>query len=90
MSNYHVEPVAKPHALISEALKSLREEQVQGMSRGQLMRAALGAGIGLWLVEASAGTIGFIWPNHSGGFGAPYRIGTLDDVKSQKHQLADR
>ncbi len=87
MSNYHVEPAAKPGALTKEAIKSLRKEQVQGLSRRQLMRAALGTGIGLWLLEISAGTIGFIWPNLSGGFGAPFRIGTLEDVKSQNTVL---
>jgi cytochrome b6-f complex iron-sulfur subunit len=34
-----------------------------------------------------AGTIGFIWPNLSGGFGAPIRIGTLDDVKAANSTL---
>ena len=51
------------------------------MSRRQLLRGALGAGVGLWLLEVTAGTIGFIWPNLRGGFGAPIEIGTLDDVK---------
>ena len=87
MSNYHVEPVAKPQALTKEAIKSLRKQQVQGLSRRQLMRTALGAGIGLWLLEVSAGTIGFIWPNLAGGFGAPIRIGTLDDVKLENTTL---
>ena len=38
MSNYHVEAVDQPAALTSSALKSLRHEQVQGMSRRRLMR----------------------------------------------------
>ena len=71
MSNYHVESVDKPAALTKEALKSLRSQQVQGLSRRQLMRTAIGAGIGLWLLEVTAGTIAFIWPNLTGGFGAP-------------------
>jgi cytochrome b6-f complex iron-sulfur subunit len=87
MSNYHVEPAAKPAALTSEALKALRTEQVQGLSRRQLMRLALGTGIGLWLLEVGAGSIGFLWPNLAGGFGAPYRVGTLDDVKSANSTL---
>ena len=81
MSNYHVEPASKPGALTKEAIKSLRREQVQGVSRRQLLRGALGAGVGLWLLEVSAGTIGFLWPNLKGGFGAPIEIGTLEDVK---------
>ncbi len=87
MSNYHVEPAAKPGALTKEAIKSLRKQQVQGLSRRQLMRTALGTGIGLWLLEISAGTIGFVWPNLSGGFGGKLPIGTLDEVKIQNASL---
>jgi cytochrome b6-f complex iron-sulfur subunit len=87
MSNYHVEPAAKPQALTKEAIKSLRKQQVQGLSRRQLMRFAVGTGIGLWLLEISAGTIAFIWPNLSGGFGGQLAIGTLDDVKNQNSTL---
>jgi cytochrome b6-f complex iron-sulfur subunit len=87
MSNYHVEPAAKPQALTKEAIKSLRKQQVQGLSRRQLMRFALGTSIGLWLLEISAGTIGFIWPNLAGGFGGQLAIGTLDDVKNQNSTL---
>lgn len=83
MSNYHVEAVDKPAALTSEALKSLRKEQVSGLSRRQLMRVALGAGVGLWLLELTAGTIAFAWPNLSKGFGGKLRIGTLADIKTQ-------
>jgi cytochrome b6-f complex iron-sulfur subunit len=81
MSNYHVEAVDKPAALTSEALKSLRHQQVQGLSRRQLIRRALGAGVALWLLEISAGTIGFIWPNLASGFGGKLPIGTLEEVK---------
>ena len=87
MSNYHVEPAAQPQALTKEAIKSLRKQQVQGLSRRQLMRTALGSAIGLWLLEISAGTIGFIWPNLAGGFGGQLAIGTLDDIKNQNSAL---
>ncbi len=87
MSNYHVEPAAKPNALTKEAIKSLRKEQVQGVSRRQLMRAAVGTGVGLWLLEISAGTIAFLWPNLSAGFGGKLPIGTLEDVKTQNSVL---
>jgi cytochrome b6-f complex iron-sulfur subunit len=81
MSNYHVEPAAKPAALTKEAIKSLRKEQVSGLSRRQLMRVALGAGIGLGTLELLAGTVAFAWPNLRKGFGGVLKIGTLDDVK---------
>ena len=87
MSNYHVEPIDKPAALTKEAIKALRKEQVQGLSRRQLMRSAIGIGIGLWIVELLAGTIGFIWPNLAGGFGAPIPIGTYDEILVQNSTL---
>src|SRR3954466_8465802 len=87
MSNYHVELIDKPAALTKEAIKALRKTQVQGLSRRQLMRTAIGTGVGLWLLEVTAGTLGFIWPNLAGGFGAPIKIGDLDTVKLQNSTL---
>ena len=87
MSNYAVEPADKPGALTKEAIKALRREQVQGLSRRQLLRGALGATVGLWILELSAGTIGFIWPNLRGGFGAPIEVGTYDEIKTLNSTL---
>jgi cytochrome b6-f complex iron-sulfur subunit len=81
MSNYHVEPSDKPQALTAEAIKSLRHEQVQGISRREILRGSLAAAMGLWLLEVTAGTIGFLWPNLTGQFGGLVKIGTYDDVK---------
>ncbi len=81
MSNYHVEPADRPQALVPEAIKSLRRSQVKGISRRQLLRYSLGGGIALWLLEVTAGTIGFVWPNITSGFGSKVKIGTLEDVK---------
>jgi cytochrome b6-f complex iron-sulfur subunit len=82
MSNYHVEPVSKPGALTSEALKAMRTEAPKGLSRRQLLRTSLGAGMGLWFLEVSAGTLGFLWPNLSGGFGGKVPLGSFTDVKN--------
>jgi cytochrome b6-f complex iron-sulfur subunit len=87
MSNYQVEAVDQPAALTTEAIKSLRKEQVQGMSRRQLMRVALGAGIGLGTLELLAGTLAFAWPNLSKGFGGVLKMGTLEDIKTQNSIL---
>ena len=87
MSNYHVEPVDRPQALSGEAIKSLRRHQVKGISRRQLLRYSIGGAMAVWLLEVTAGTIGFIWPNLSGGFGGKVRIGTLDDIKLQNSSL---
>jgi cytochrome b6-f complex iron-sulfur subunit len=81
MSNYHVEPADKPQALSSEAIKSLRTHQVKGLSRRQILRYSLGGTVAVWSLELLAGTIGFLWPNLSGGFGGKVTIGTLEDLK---------
>jgi cytochrome b6-f complex iron-sulfur subunit len=87
MSNYHVEPANKPQALTTEAIKALRHEQVQGVSRRELLRGSLFAGVGLWLLEVTAGSIGFLWPNLSGKFGGLVKIGAYDDVKTANADL---
>ena len=87
MSNYHVESIDKPGALSKEALKALRKEQVQGLSRRQLMRSAIGVGMLLWVTELLTGTLGFLWPNLAGGFGAPITVGSLSDIKAQNSTL---
>ena len=87
MSNYHVDSIDKPGALSKEALKALRKEQVQGLSRRQLMRSAIGVGMLLWVTELLTGTLGFLWPNLAGGFGAPITVGSLADIKAQNSTL---
>lgn len=87
MSNYHVEPYAQPQALTGEAIRSLRRQQVQGLSRRQLLRGSLAGGVALWLLEVTAGTIGFIWPNLKGEFGGEVEIGTFDELKTQNGTL---
>lgn len=87
MSNYQVEPADQPQALAKEALKSLRREQVQGLSRRQLLRNALGGAVAIWFIEVLAGTVGFLWPNLTGGFGGEYTIGSLEDLKLQNSTL---
>lgn len=87
MSNYHVEPASKPQALSKEAIKALRKEQVQGLSRRQLLRTSLGAAMAVWLLEVGLGTLSFLWPNLAGGFGGLVRIGTLEEVKAANGEL---
>ena len=87
MSNYQVEPAARPQALTTEAIKARRHEQVQGMSRRTLLRRSIGGGVALWLLELTAGSIGFLWPNLTGGFGGVVKIGTLGDLKTANSNL---
>jgi len=87
MSNYHVEPVDAPQALTSEAIKSLRRQPTQGISRRRLLRVSIGGAIALWLTELTFGTIHFLWPNLKGGFGGSVKIGTLSDIKALNSTL---
>jgi cytochrome b6-f complex iron-sulfur subunit len=87
MSNYHVQPIDRPQALTSEAIKSLRQHPVQGISRRRLLRVSIGGGLLLWFTEVLAGTIGFLWPNLKGGFGGEIKLGTLADIKLKNSSL---
>ncbi|MFZ2014494.1 MAG: hypothetical protein WAV00_11770, partial [Nocardioides sp.] len=87
MSNYSVEPANTPQALTKEALKAIRHEQVQGVSRRELLRGSLAAAMGLWLIEVTAGTVGFMWPNLQGKFGGLVKIGDFSSIKSANSTL---
>lgn len=87
MSNYHLAPADKPQALTPQALRSLRQDPVQGISRRTLLRRSIGGAALLWLTEVAAGSIGFLWPNSRGGFGGEIEIGTIEDVKAQNAAL---
>src|SRR6476661_292941 len=87
MSNYAVEPASRPQALEKEAIKALRHEQVQGLSRRTLLRTSIGAAIGLWLLELSAGTLGFLWPSIASGNRSQVQVGTFKEVKSANSTL---
>src|SRR3970282_604303 len=45
-----------------------------------LLRGWVGGAVALWLPETRAGTIGFMWPNLSSGFGSEVVLGTLEEV----------
>ena len=87
MSNYHLAPADKPQALTPQALRSLRQDPVQGISRRTLLRRSIGGAALLWLTEVAMGSIGFLWPNSKGGFGSAIEIGTLDDIKAANSSL---
>ncbi len=87
MSNYQVEPAGRPQALSKEAIKALRSEQVQGVSRRKVLRTALGVGLLVFITELTVGTIGFIWPAIATGNKSKVLIGTFADVKAQNSSL---
>lgn len=73
-------------ALSAPALAAARHDVVQGFSRRTLMRRALGAAIGLWAVEAVAGTLGFAWSAGRAASGV-VRVGTFAEFLSMYGSL---
>ena len=72
---------SRPHGevLPAPSLKALRAMQTGGFSRRTLLRRALGAGVGLLVVEWLGGSLAFAWS--AGSAAAPkVRVGTLDDL----------
>jgi cytochrome b6-f complex iron-sulfur subunit len=82
MGNWKLTLTEQPRALTREALAQLRHGQPAGLSRRTLLRRSIGAGMGLWFLEVLGGTVGFLWPNLSGGFGSAITLGKLADVES--------
>jgi cytochrome b6-f complex iron-sulfur subunit len=67
---------ARPAAIVRRSIQSARSH---ALSRRQLLRRSIAAGVGIWLVELAGGSIGFLW---SAARTAParVRIGSLDDL----------
>jgi cytochrome b6-f complex iron-sulfur subunit len=80
MGNWKLIPADEPRALTRQALTNLRRGQPAGLSRRSLLRRSIGLGTTLWLTEVLGGTLGFLWPNLAGGFGAEIQLGTLAEV----------
>lgn len=76
-----VQPHTPIEALTGPALRARRTQQVEGLSRRTLLRRAIGAGIGLWLLEVVGGTIAFAWSAIALA-PAKVRVGTLADLVS--------
>jgi cytochrome b6-f complex iron-sulfur subunit len=70
----------RPATLTPLALSAIRHGAAAGLSRRQLLRRAIGLGIGLWLLEATAGVGRFLWSAAAVGFAGPIVVGTLDDL----------
>ncbi len=88
MGNWQVEPASKPQAITREAIQALRQEAPGGISRRRLLRWSLGLGIGAWLLQSTAATLGFLWPNLSGGFGGKVTLGDFKTVADPNNQAA--
>jgi cytochrome b6-f complex iron-sulfur subunit len=84
---------AVPRAPVSPipgpVLRAARDRQVAGLSRRSLLRAALGAGVGLWVAESVAGTLGFAW-SAVARVTPKVTVGTLADLVAANPSLPVR
>lgn len=80
MGNWQLSRTDQPRTLTREALRRLRTGQPAGLSRRTLLRRSIGGAVALWCTELVGGTIGFLWPNLTGGFGGVLTLGTIDDA----------
>jgi cytochrome b6-f complex iron-sulfur subunit len=93
MGNWKLTRSQEPTALTGPVLREMRSGRTGGLSRRQLIRRSVGAATGLWLLETLGGTLGFLWPNLSSGFGGEINLGDLPTVDAdpavQGTSLAD-
>ena len=80
MGNWKLTRSQEPQALTEPVLREMRKGKTGGLSRRQLIRRSIGAATALWLLEVSAGTLGFLWPNMARGFGGAINLGDIDTV----------
>jgi len=80
MGNWKLTRSQEPQALTEPVLREMRKGKTGGLSRRQLIRRSIGAATALWLLEVSAGSLGFLWPNMARGFGGAINLGDIDTV----------
>ncbi|MGH2407009.1 MAG: hypothetical protein ACRDF7_02870, partial [Candidatus Limnocylindrales bacterium] len=80
MGNWKLTAAQQPQALTREALAALRHGRAAGLSRRTLLRRSLGAGATLWLTEVLIGSLGFLYPAATSGFGSEVVLGKIDDI----------
>ena len=59
--------------------RSIQAARLHGLTRRQLLRRSIAAGIGVWVAELVAGSIGFWWSTATSA-SPKVRIGSLDDL----------
>jgi len=59
------------------------------LSRRSFMRRVLGTGVGLLSLEFIGGSLAFLWPNITEGFGALFRVGRMADVLLAQPQFSE-
>jgi Rieske Fe-S protein len=73
----------RSHALVRRSTHLARG---RGLSRRQLLRASLLAGVGVWVAELAGGTIAFLWGAASAA-SVKVRIGTREDLIAANNGL---
>jgi cytochrome b6-f complex iron-sulfur subunit len=77
MGNRELDTTVRPAS--GAALRAARDLQIGGLTRRTLLRRAVGAGVGLWLMEMTAGTLGFLW-SAAASASPRVRIGTFNEL----------
>jgi cytochrome b6-f complex iron-sulfur subunit len=80
MGNWKLTKAQEPQALTEPVLREMRRGKTGGLTRRQLIRRSIGAATALWLLEVTAGMLGFLWPNLARGFGGQINLGTIEAV----------
>lgn len=80
MGNWKLTRSQEPQALTEPVLREMRRGKTGGLTRRQLIRRSIGAATALWLLEVTAGTLGFLWPNLARGFGGVITLGDMSTV----------
>lgn len=80
MGNWWLAPWQQPKTLTREVLRDMRTGRPAGLSRRTLIRRSIAAATTLWVLEVTAGTLGFLWPNLSRGFGGQLTLGDQPTV----------
>jgi cytochrome b6-f complex iron-sulfur subunit len=75
-----------PMTVAGPALRAQRDSWSVGISRRTLLRRALATAVGLWAVEAVAGTVGFAW-SAGRAAGGVVRIGSYDAFVARSGSL---
>jgi cytochrome b6-f complex iron-sulfur subunit len=84
MGNWKLASWQEPQTLTRDVLREMRQGRPAGMSRRQLIRRSIGAGVALWLLEVTGGTLGFLWPNLARGFGGVITLGDMETIAASE------
>ncbi len=58
-------------------------EKEYGVTRRKFFTRALGVVVGLVVLQGALASLAFLWPKVTGGFGAPVKVGSYEDLKAE-------